>query len=49
MKVDPSTLGGAAAIIGHYALKITMVVTGAVMAYLDSDWWVLLILFAFMF
>jgi hypothetical protein len=49
MKVDPSTPGGVAAIIGYFALKITLVITGAVMTYLGSDWWALLILFALMF
>lgn len=49
MTVDPNTPGGVAAIIGYFALKITMIVTGAVLTYLGSSGWLLLIFAAFLF
>lgn len=49
MQVPANSTAATALVIGYFLLKISMIVTGAVMTHLDSNWWVLLIVAAFMF
>jgi len=49
MEVPANSTAATAFVIGYFLLKISMIVTGAVMTHLGSNWWVLLIFAAFMF
>lgn len=49
MRVPSNSPAATAYIFGYFFFKSVLIVTGAVMAHLNSSWWALLILVAFLF